>query len=337
METTLKKYDLELGIGPMSEEIIEAVFRVSHYQRRPLMLIPSKNQVDHKGGYVNNWTTKQFMDFIRQMRSTYSHSSVKICRDHCGPGFNGNHDLEDTYSSIRSDIENGFDLIHIDFCHFQGSKEERFAASRKAVELCLHLNPAIELEIGTDENEGVNFSFANLHELEEEIDFFKMFCHPRFYVVQTGTLVKEINQVGNFNAEFIGKVRELLHSKGLKLKEHNADYLSKEEITARRGKVDAMNIAPQLGAIQTMLILKKCLMYGISFNGFIDDAYSSGKWKKWLQDNGPENKFLCACIAGHYCFSREPYQKILRQLEQREDIRESIINEITEVINHYAF
>ncbi|MBI2102540.1 class II fructose-bisphosphate aldolase [Candidatus Woesearchaeota archaeon] len=326
---------LELGIGPMSSEIIEAVFRYSHLRRKPLMLIPSKNQIDHNGGYVNNWTTKQFMDFIQKMRTMYPQSKVKICRDHCGPGFNGNFDLEDTFNSIKSDVQHGFDLIHIDFCHFQGSKEERFEASRKAVELCLQLNPNIELEIGTDENEGTKFSLVNLQELEEEIDFFKSFCNPTFYVVQTGSLVKEINQVGSFNQHFIRKVHDLLTAKGLKLKEHNADYLSKEEIGLRQGIVDAVNIAPQLGAVQTMLVIKKCLVYGIDFQKFIEDVYQGGKWKKWLYANSQDNKFLCACIAGHYRFSQEPYQRIIEQLEQREDIHETIINEIMEVIGHY--
>lgn len=328
---------LQLGIGPMSSEITEAVFRYSHFHRRPLMLIPSKNQVDASGGYVNNWTTKQFMEYVNKMRETYPNSQVKVCRDHCGPGFNGNHDIEDTYKTIRSDVDNGFDLIHIDFCHFQGTKEERFTASKKAVELCLELNPNIELEIGTDENEGINFSINMLHELEEEIDFFKSFCNPTFYVVQTGSLVMEINQVGNFNPEFISKVKEVLNSKGLKMKEHNADYLSKEEIKSREGIVDAMNIAPQLGVIQTMLVLKKCLIYGIPITEFLEDVYASGKWKKWLHTNTAENKFLCACIAGHYRFGQEPYKKIISQLKEREDINENIITEIMEVISHYEW
>ncbi len=74
---------LQLGIGPMSSEITEAVFRYSHFHRRPLMLIPSKNQVDASGGYVNNWTTKQFMEYVNKMRETYPNSQVKVCRDHC--------------------------------------------------------------------------------------------------------------------------------------------------------------------------------------------------------------------------------------------------------------
>ena len=53
-----------LAIGPMSAEIIEAIFRFSHYKRKELMIIASKNQIDYNRGYVNNWTTKEFMNFI---------------------------------------------------------------------------------------------------------------------------------------------------------------------------------------------------------------------------------------------------------------------------------
>jgi len=319
----------------MSSEIIEAIFRVSNYQRKEIMIIASKNQIDYKGGYVNGWNTVQFMEFIKKMRKKYSYSGVKVCRDHCGPGFNGIFDLEDTYNTIKTDIENGFDLVHIDFCHFKGSKAEMLEESKKAVEYCLKLNPNISLEIGTDENEGVNFNIHNLDELEKEINFFKSFCDPKFYVVQTGSLIKEINQVGNFNKPFIKKVSDILKSRDLKLKEHNADYLSREEIDLRRGIVDALNIAPQLGVVQTIFTLSKCLLYGVKFDDFLEEVYQGEKWKKWLYKNNPENKFLCAVIAGHYHFASDNYKKMISELNKREDIKESIINEIMELINHY--
>jgi hypothetical protein len=325
----------KLGIGPMSSEVIEAVFRYSHFHRVQLMLIPSMNQIAHNGGYVNNWTTTQFMNYVKDMKTKYPYSDIKVCRDHCGPGFNGNHDLQDVYSSIESDVKNGFDLIHIDYCHFKGSKEENFEESKKAILKCLELNPNVLLEIGTDENIGVKFTINDLETLEEEIDFFKQFCNPQFYVVQTGSLVMEINQVGSFNPDFIKKVSEVIKSKGLKLKEHNADYLSKEQIRERTGIVDAMNIAPQLGVIQTQFVLNKCLTYGIDFSKFADVVYNGKKWKKWLQNNTEENKFLCIVTAGHYHFASEEYKEIIKQLEEREDIKESIINTIMEVVEHY--
>jgi len=326
----------KLGIGPMSSEVIEAIFRSSHYLRKELMIIASKNQIDYNGGYVNNWTTNQFMEFIKEIKVKYPHANVKICRDHCGPGFNEIYDLEDTYSTLKTDIENGFDLIHIDFCNFRGSKEEMFNESKKAIEYCMKLNPKILLEIGTDENIGTNFGIINLEEIKNEINFFTAFCKPEFYVVQTGTLVKEINQIGNFNRDFVKQISEILKMKGIKLKEHNADYISNEDLKLREGIVDAMNIAPQLGVIQTLVTLKKCLIYGVDFSSFLNEVYEKGKWKKWMHNNNPDNKLLCCIIAGHYHFASENYKNLIKQIEPREDIKENIINEIIEVINHYA-
>src|SRR3989344_2425835 len=324
-----------LGVGPMSSETIEAVFRYSHFFRRQLMLIASKNQIDANGGYVNNWTTKQYASEIKVLRERYPQSDVKICRDHCGPGFNGVHVLDDTYRTIEDDIKNGFDLIHIDFCHFRGSNGERLAETKRAVEFCLKLKPSILLEIGTDENEGTNYTIANIGELEREIDFFRGFCKPEFYVVQTSSLIMEINQVGSFNKPFVERVSRLLDSKEVKLKEHNADYLSKDQIALREGLIGAFNIAPQLGVVQTSLTLAKCLAYGIAWEKFAELAYNGGRWKKWLRTNGPENKMLCVLIAGHYHFSSPIYQEILNQLGEREDIQEIITNQLMDIIAHY--
>lgn len=325
-----------LALGPMSLEIIEAVFYYSNFFRVPLMLIASKNQIDYAGGYVNNWTTKEYMHFIGEMRKQYPMAKVKVCRDHCGPGFNGNHDLKDVYKTIEEDIKTGFDLIHIDFCHHEGSKEEKLTEAKKAVLHCLKLRPTVEIEIGTDENRGTNYSLPNIKEWEREIDFFQNFCNPTFYVVQTGSLIKEINQVGIFNKSFTEKISKVIRAKGLKLKEHNADYLSKEELHERKGLVDAVNIAPQLGVVQTQTVIARALIYGVRIDDFLEEVYKGGKWKKWMQNNGPENKMLCSVIAGHYHFSSKAYKDIIRQLAKRENIKEVIINAIVSVIQHYV-
>ena len=77
------------GIGPMSSEIIEAVYRYSHFNRVELMLIASKNQIDYTKGYVNNWSTKDYAQFLRTQKEKYKNSRVKICRDHCALDFMG--------------------------------------------------------------------------------------------------------------------------------------------------------------------------------------------------------------------------------------------------------
>ena len=324
-----------LGIGPMSSEIIESVYRYSNYYRKELMLIATKNQIDHDKGYVNNWSTIDYLKFIKLMRERYPNSSIKLCRDHCGPGFNGVYDLEDSYKTIKSDIENGFDLIHIDFCNLKADKETKLEESKEAIEYCLKLNPNIILEVGTDENTGTKYSIPNIAEIEEEISFFTKFCKPEFYVIQTGSLVKEISQIGDFNKSFIENALKILKGKDLKLKEHNADYLTKEGIMLREGFVDAMNIAPQLGVVQTQLVLNKCLIYGIKIDEFLDEVYEGEKWKKWMHNNSEDNKFLCSIIAGHYHFTSDKYKKLIEELEKREDIHETIIKTIMDVIDHY--
>lgn len=330
------KFNATLAIGPMSTETIEATFRYSNFHRKELMLISSKNQIDWNKGYVNGWSTKEYMEFVKEMRKRYPQAKVAICRDHCGPGFNGNDDIKDVYKTIDADIQSGFDLIHIDFCHFKGTKEEQFKASKKAIEYCKKLNKNIRIEVGTDENAGINYGLPNIEELEREIDFFTSFCDPEFYVVQTGSLVMEINQVGNFNKPFVEKIYGMLKAKGLKLKEHNADYLTKDDIAMRDGVVDAQNIAPQLGVIQTQYVLTKCLIYGVDMTEFIETVYAGNKWKKWMQDNSAENKMLCVMIAGHYHFNSPAYKKIISELGKREDISESIMTELGNVIHHYV-
>jgi len=325
----------KLGIGPMSSETLEAVFRYSHFHRKQIMLIASKNQIDHSGGYVNGWTTKDYSDALNELKKKYNFNEVVNCRDHCGPGFNGNYDLDDTYDTIKADVNNNFDLIHIDFCHYKGSNAERLMESKKAIEFCNSLNENISIEIGTDENTGDKFSLNSLEDIEKEIEYFLDISKLEFFVVQTGSLVMEINQVGSFNLEFCKEIASIIRKKGLKFKEHNADYLSSTEISKRKNIVDAMNIAPQFGAIQTGIVLNKCLSYGINYDNWANVIHKSGKWKKWLYNNNAENKFLCTNIAGHYHFASDEYKRIVEQINKHEDIYETIVESLMEVIEHY--
>ena len=331
----IDKIVARFGIGPMSTETIEAVYRYSHFHRKQIMLIASKNQIDHSGGYVNSWTTKEYCSALHEQRNKYKYSQVINCRDHCGPGFNGNFDVKDTFDTIKADLENDFDLIHIDYCHYKGSNENRLKESKKAIEFCKSLNENILIEIGTDENLGDKFALNSLDDIENEIDYFSTFSKPEYFVVQTGSLVMEINQVGSFNTEFCREVSSIIRSKGLKFKEHNADYLSADEISIRRDIIDAMNIAPQFGAIQTGIVINKCLSYGINYDDWANVIYKGKKWKKWLNNNSANNKFLCINIAGHYHFSTDEYKRIIDQLNKHEEIFETIVQSLMEVIEHY--
>ncbi len=321
-----------LAIGPMSPEIIEAVYKYSHNTHRPFQLIASKNQIDYKGGYVNDWDTKQYMNFIKTMRQTYLDASVLICRDHCGPGFNGSDDLADVYKTIETDIRSGFDLIHIDFCHYKGPRSNALAKASEAIKYAKRLNPRIRFEVGTDEIG----KKADLFQIRQDVEFFLSHCTPDYYVVNTGSLVKEDRQSGVFNKEITRSANMLLRDYNLKLKEHNADYLTVPQIVDRKGLVDAMNIAPELGVRQTECVLRLCNQYKVDTEAFMAVSYKSKKWKKWLELSNPDDEVLCSTLAGHYNFSTKEYQRLIKHLGDHVNVKETLVNEAIKVLDRYA-
>lgn len=326
----------KLGIGPMSSEVIESAFRFAQVAKQPLMLISSRNQIDWEGGYVENWTTRQYADFAGTMRQKYPQAKIYLCRDHCGPGFkpgSNDNDKLDVYKTINDDIANGFDLIHVDFCHYSSDDKEILVASRQAVEHILREKPDMLIEMGTDENNGRNF--RDLKDIEKQMQFFRDFCQPHFYVGQTGSLIQELGQQGHFRKEYIKKLHQLAEKYDLALKEHNADYLSPEEVIKRRGLIEAMNVAPQYGVLQTMLSLQKCALYGIDPEDFLEESYQSRRWSKWLRHSSPEDRYRCSVIAGHYHFAGANYKRIFDQLEKYEDFKETIISEMMKNFRMY--
>ena len=332
-DTTSGKPISKIGIGPMSPEIIDAVYRFSADNNIPMMLIASKNQIDWDGGYVNNWNTAQYRNYLNTMVAKYPDAKVFICRDHCGPGFK-NHHLDDTYNTINADIENDFDLIHVDYCHLKGDKTQILEKSQKAIEYILKKNKDILIEVGTDENTGAYLT--NLDAIKREMEFFTSITPIHFFVCQTGSLVTETNQAGSFNDTFLRKVKGVANQFGIFLKEHNADYIDKRTIARRSGIIDAVNVAPQYGVIQTKLTLHKAFVYGLDPREFLEEAYQSERWKKWLDVNTRENKYLCSIIAGHYVFSSDAYKKLYEKINSHEDFRETIIQEMMRNFKIYA-
>lgn len=320
-----------LGIGPLSPDIIEAAYSYSQEKAVPLMLIASKNQIDVDRGYV--FHTREYRSFLDELRKKYSQANVYICRDHCGPGHNSVFDLQDTYRTIDTDLEYGFDLIHIDFCFHRGSYDDVLKESKRAITYIQKRSPQTFLEIGTDENSGMHVE--NIMRVEEQMKYFTSFCQPHFFVTQTGTLIKEIQQVGTFYEDYVKKLRLLANTLGLALKEHNADYLPAAQITRRKGVVDAVNVAPQFGVIQTQLTLARALTYGLDIQEFLDISYRSRKWEKWLLSNNEHNKLLCSVIAGHYNFSTDAYQHLYEKLHQHENFSQAVQQEMHRIFDAY--
>lgn len=321
-----------LGVGPLSEDIIEAVYEHSAQTRTPLMLISSKNQVDYDKGYV--FHTAQYRQYLDRMKQTYPAASVYVCRDHCGPGHNSVFDIADSYKTIDADVEAGFDLIHIDFCLYPGGYDRVLAESRRAIEYLQAKSPDTLIEVGTDENTGTNVEDAA--RAEEQMKFFTSFAKPHFIVLQTGTVIKELRQEGIFHEDYIKKLRLLADTYNVAIKEHNADYLSAAEIQRRRGIVDAVNVAPQFGVLQTQLTLLRANQYGLDVNEFLDVSYRSRKWEKWLLHHTASNEYLCSVIAGHYNFRSDAYRRLYEGIMNHENFSQTIRQSVQQVLHLYV-
>lgn len=301
-----------VAVGPMSKEIVEAVFRYSQSTGTPLALIASKNQIDYNGGYVEGWSTGEYKGDIDRWRILYPAADVTICRDHLGPGFNSTYSPLDVQATIINDIGFGFDLLHIDFSRMFAPKEAQITAAIEAIKYAQTLNPNIRFEVGTDEITEGDF---DLSQIQRNLDRFLEVCLPEFYVVNTGSHTMENRQIGYFNQPFARAASKVLSSHGIKLKEHNADFLTPEQIALRRGCVDAVNIAPELGVAQTRATLAAVDRNSPECQEWLDVVYNGERWCKWLcaGTNPANDPNMCIEAGGHYHFTSPKYQPLREQ------------------------
>ena len=131
-------------IGPMSKNIVDAVIEFSNEEKVSIGLIPSRRQIEYTSGYVNNWSTKEFSEYVRRYTE-----NILLVRDHGGPG-QGSID-DDGYTSIEEDCKY-FDILHIDPWKKLQDIEKGSDETIKMIEFCHSLNPRIKFEIGTEES-----------------------------------------------------------------------------------------------------------------------------------------------------------------------------------------
>lgn len=332
----------KLGIGPMSKLVIRAVIEHAYEQDKPLMLIASRNQIECErmgGGYVENFNTESFANFVK---SYDRENKVILCRDHSGPffstkerGLSVEKAIDSTLQSIKVDIDSGFDLIHIDCCFLQ---ENVMAYTKLLIKESLKYaeekGRKISIEIGSEENIGRGAS--DLKKFESELVEILEILVPEFIVGQTGSLTKEVFQVGSFDLNGSRKLIEIAHRYGVKFKEHNGDYLNTYELNLRKAiGVDAINVAPEYGYLQTSMSTNLGYIYGFEneVNAFLKQAYESEKWRKWQYGNTSDE--LKAIIAGHYVFSSKEYVELSKRLNDKFNFDGFVISELKKQMDKY--
>tara|TARA_A100001015_G_scaffold119671_1_gene132726 strand:- start:319 stop:1329 length:1011 start_codon:yes stop_codon:yes gene_type:complete len=310
-----------LGLGPMSLEIIDSLNYFSKKYKKKIMLICSRNQVESSklgGGYVNNFSTSDFSNFVRKKNNNL----LIMSRDHSGPykrdvkkNSNLKKEVDDCKISLLDDILNDFKILHIDTSKCGNSKYE---IAHELINFCNETakkhNKKIFFEFGAEDH-GV---LTNFKKFTKDAKFFSNYPNKQFIVCQTGSLVKSVFQVGQFDIESVKIMKKIARDNGLLLKEHNCDYLTLEQIELRRQYgINAINIAPELGVIQSNLTynISKKLGLDKEINIFKKLVLKKEKWKKWNYNN--ENNLIKFFSAGHYHFSTKIYRDLLNKINKK--------------------
>lgn len=283
-------------ICPMSKQIVDAVILLNS---KNFGLLPTRRQIDYDGGYVNNWDTKSFNNYVKT-----KNSNIILERDHAGPN-QGKID-DNGFISYVDDMKY-FDIIHIDpWKYYSLNKEYGINDTMNTIKILYELNTNIRYEILTEE--------AILKFESDEIDFIlkhfsknlekSIFEKIEYVVIQSGVGLDLVNMknTGNFNLERLKSMVDVCKRFGKQTKEHNGDYLSNEDYKIRFDNgVDSINIGPEIAQLQTLVYLEH--MTPNQIDEFYKICLDSKKWEKWVsKDFDISNKETLIQICGHYCY-----------------------------------
>ncbi len=324
-----------LCVGPLSTNIIDSCIEISNKENIPIVLIASRRQIDSAElgrGYVNNWSTQEFVEYVRSKQS----QNIFLARDHGGP-WQGNIEIKKQMNeaesmatakkSFEADIDAGMQYLHIDpsvpigneTLEFETIVSRLFELYGHVCEYSQSKGKKIRIELGTEEQNG---SLPNSVAFEDFLKQVQSFCkshhfqEPQFVVVQTGTKVIESRNVGVFEQQVpqsrantirsIKKSSEIARKYGIFVKEHNADYLTTENLALRPFiGIKGSNVAPEFGLLETKTLIHLLRTYESErdYNDFVRIVLSSEKWKKWMSPDTNTTLSEKTMIAGHYCYS----------------------------------
>ena len=285
-------------IGAMSTNVIKAVCEFNEDTEHPIGLIPSRRQVDVFAGYTG-WSTEELSRFVRSQ-----YSDVVLERDHGGAG-QGLYD-DDGVGSYVNDLQY-MDIIHIDPWKKYPKFVDGVSATIGSISYLHSINPDMEFEVGTEES----IKYFSASEFRVLITQLKSalstsaFTQIKYAVVQSGVRLDLVNQknAGSDHIDRLNEMVKICRYHGILAKEHNGDYLNKYECQRRfLAGVDAINIAPQFGQIETQVCLEEYDGDNVMFKLWYEGCLNSGWWKKWVPQGfdptaDPE---LLIQICGHY-------------------------------------
>ena len=322
--------------GPMTKNVVDTIIKFSlEHDDNDIILIPSRRQIEYTGGYVNNWTTAEFVNYIKS-----KNNKIKIERDHGGPNQGINED--DGFESLSEDAKY-MDIIHIDPWKKYNDINEGIECTLKMINHCYNINPKLLYEISTEEA----IRYFSLEELEYLINQLhlklksEIFCQIKYLVIQCGTKLLEGTNTGEFDEDKLKKMLELAKKYNMIAKEHNGDWVQISTIEKKKKiGLKYINIAPELGEIESRVILNKIKKTSTEdYNKFYELCVNSGKWKKWVTEDFDykNKKDEIILICGHYIFANPEFIEIKNKYENIDtEIKSTIYDKLLELYNIYS-
>lgn len=299
----------KIFIGPMTKNVVDGAIQFETKTKTPIAFIPSRRQVEFDGGYVNNWTTSEFCEYVK------SRSSATIVRDHAGPSQGKNED--DGIESIIEDCKY-METIHVDPWKQHQNLQSGIRYTIELIKICHEKNPEVTFEVGTEQAIR-NFETSELEYLLIELKTSlteEQFSKIKYLVIQSGTSLLANTQTGNYSSERLKSMLTIAKRYKLITKEHNGDYLDPDIIKNKFEQgLDCINIAPEFGLIETDAYLEH-IHDEETFELFWKICYDSNKWVKWVDKdfNPQKNKKELIRICGHYVVSSTEFEEVKRRV-----------------------
>ena len=247
--------------------------------------------------------------------------------------------MDDGNESFSNDCDN-FDLIHIDPFRVSGSMLDAAEKTKSIIENLWTKNPNMMYEVGTEE---AIYKYQP-EELKWFLEYLKMgltveqFNQIKYAVVQSGTRLdlSTRTNTGNFNNRRLKSFIRVVKKYGLLSKEHNGDYLIDSfdvEMRFESG-LDAINIAPEFGQIESEYYLEECRKDKELFERLYELCYNSEKWKKWVKDVKRVSKSQLIMTCCHYILSNRKFiESIKSNFPNSDSIIKKRINSQLKLLN----
>ena len=294
--------DVKLYFGPMSKNVVDSIISFVEKNNIRLGLVASRRQIDYNSGYVNNWTTKTFTQYVRDRSK-----NIVICRDHSGVGQGTYYD-----NGLISLLEDAkyMDIIHIDpWKVHHRFFSEGIQYTTEIMRTISSINNSCLFEIGTEES----ILPMTVKDIEAIITCIKipypnLFDKIQYVVIQSGTKLENGMNVGRYNEQRLRDMIDLCLKYNLLSKEHNGDYLSPVQIKNKFNLgLNAINIAPEIVHEETTYLLENLSTKKVDawYTLCLENSFM---WSKWFSKQFDKYDVLSLC--GHYVFSHKDFSKI---------------------------